>query len=287
MSFYCDICNKKYKSYHSLYSHNKKFHNDIIKNKKSESKQFECEYCSKVLSRKDSLQRHIKICKVKREKENSGQVKKLNKKLKVMESNDLEHIMKLIDTLSNNQVHNGDIINNSSNNSNNNNNNNIQNNIQNNINGPINITVNFGEENLSEVFSKAEQLAVLKKKANSLDYLIKYVHFNEKYPQFQNIKVDDLKSGNAMVYDESKKKFIVMRKKELYPNLIINRVGDIESFFIEHEEELEKKYKRPISKLLQKYEKEMDKENSSYINDKISHLDVLCYNERDIFNQSN
>ncbi len=73
MEYKCNICNKKYSSYQSLWIHNKKYHktdnnvtlyntnnisiplqHSIIKN--------QCEYCKKILSRYDSLKRHQQKC---------------------------------------------------------------------------------------------------------------------------------------------------------------------------------------------------------------------------------
>ena len=83
MEFKCIPCNKTYKSYQSLWNHNKKFHNTIkvvdntistiiaqkntntahestideptIKNK--------CKYCNHIFTRSTSLKRHYNVCK--------------------------------------------------------------------------------------------------------------------------------------------------------------------------------------------------------------------------------
>lgn len=64
-----------YMSYQSLWNHNKKFHNNIntqITNHTTITTQnttilnnYKCNFCNKILSRKDSLTRHQKTCKEK------------------------------------------------------------------------------------------------------------------------------------------------------------------------------------------------------------------------------
>ncbi len=77
----CNICNKKYASYQSLWKHNKEFHknNDkqiinpqnssiLLKNSsiipQNISLSLQCLYCNKVYSRSDNLKRHEKTCKI-------------------------------------------------------------------------------------------------------------------------------------------------------------------------------------------------------------------------------
>jgi predicted GIY-YIG superfamily endonuclease len=70
MEYKCNICNKKYSSYQSLWIHNKKYHKNInnitYNNTNNISRQTtiqnQCEYCKKILSRYDSLKRHKQKC---------------------------------------------------------------------------------------------------------------------------------------------------------------------------------------------------------------------------------
>jgi len=55
-------------------------------------------------------------------------------------------------------------------------------------NGTINNTYNIiglGHENLTEVFSRKEKMAILKNRFYCLPELVEYAHFNDKYPQFK------------------------------------------------------------------------------------------------------
>jgi hypothetical protein len=84
MVFYCNICDKNYKSKKSLYVHNHKYHKKITPNNsnipqytsilpqntsKKINKMVRCKYCNKKFTRLDNMNRHMKICKVKNEKE--------------------------------------------------------------------------------------------------------------------------------------------------------------------------------------------------------------------------
>ena len=88
MEYKCNICNKQYASYQSLWIHNKKFH---LKNKKiitetSKNTQndytYICEYCKRKFSRNDNLQRHHKTCKKYKEHLHSIQNKDLHEEIK-------------------------------------------------------------------------------------------------------------------------------------------------------------------------------------------------------------
>ena len=82
MPYKCDNCDKNYKSYQSLWNHNKKFHtnknnkdikiisNDIKIISKNNIKllENECQYCNKKLSDRHSKWRHEKTCKRKKHK---------------------------------------------------------------------------------------------------------------------------------------------------------------------------------------------------------------------------
>ncbi len=100
--FKCDVCKKYYKSYQSLWNHKKRFHTIITQNNSIQPQinsiqpqtnsiqpqdesppsyetvdKLTCEYCSKIYSRMDNLNRHKKTCKLK------DTLKKENEELKV------------------------------------------------------------------------------------------------------------------------------------------------------------------------------------------------------------
>jgi len=82
MDFNCNTCNKIYKSYQSLWNHNKKFHNDICSitttkinqistniNQLS-TKKYICKHCNKSYNIIQSRWKHEQKCKSKNNNEN-------------------------------------------------------------------------------------------------------------------------------------------------------------------------------------------------------------------------
>ena len=109
----CNICNKSYKSYKSMWFHKKKIHENskIIPQKTStlsvnstnitqkndiiteEDNLLKCEYCNKTYSRTDNLKRHLIKCKIKEDIIKENEI--LKKQLNIMEKNNKD-IRKLL-----------------------------------------------------------------------------------------------------------------------------------------------------------------------------------------------
>ncbi len=271
--FYCDICSKYYKSYKSLWNHNKNIHDQKM-TKKMENKENSdqkmtkkmennndydqnmtienttlikktditiCEYCKKDFSAYTHLKRHQKKCTNKIEHETTLlNLKKENEEIKKQLADLKEQLIQMMNKKC--KVHHKTLkklINNTQNNATNQS---INNGTVNNINNTFNI-IPLGKEELSELFSKKEKLMILSKKYQSLHCLVEYVHFNKKYPQFQNIMITNNRTNEAHVYDPKTKSFIIMNKDELVTDLIEFRICDIEEFYGEFENELDDKTK--------------------------------------------
>ena len=269
--FTCKLCNKNYKSIQSLCNHNRRFHQNshqkvIIQSSKShhlvikksslnnKEGKHKCIYCNKIFSFKQNKYRHMKTCKIKKEKDNNNNYK--NKlKLKDAEIKRLKEILR--DKMNRNcKIHYKTLqkINNQLNNNITKNNcvetiNNIHN--RNIINFNL---VGFGKEDLVDVLSNKEQLKILKKKFKSLPYMIDYVHFNKDYPQYMNFIITSIKSDIAYKYDDEKKQFIAGNKEELLNELIDNRMYDIDTFYKTHIDKLNDKCKEVINRFLDKYD---------------------------------
>ena len=184
----CDICNKNYKSYQSLWKHKKLLHNQkvindnhpdnhniIISDYPAETNKYKCKYCDKDFKYNQNKWRHEKKCE-NTYKQNINELKEENKILK----KDMDELKKMMNELLNKncKMHYKTLqkINNSGNMNN----------------GTINNTINImalGQENIDEVLSKTDKIAILNKKENALPYMIEMVHFNDKYPQFKNIAI--------------------------------------------------------------------------------------------------
>ena len=88
--FKCNVCNKYYSSYQSLWIHNKKYHNpnvsvsvpNVIQTKTNVIQKesnvasstvntniLECKYCHKTYANRHSKSKHLKICKEKKIKD--------------------------------------------------------------------------------------------------------------------------------------------------------------------------------------------------------------------------
>jgi hypothetical protein len=279
--FHCNICDKYYKSYQSLWNHNKRFHSDITlistvckpninhvspayqpninhistekqKYKLIESKKgcYLCKFCNKEYKTNQGRWKHQKKCEKSLKEENE----ELKHKYKMMEEKYGEQIKilsKKVEELINTncKVHYKTLQKINKQQHIENQQNNTQNiNTQNNIN-----IIGFTKENLLELFSPKEKLNILQKKFNSLSYIIEYTHFNKKYPQMNNIKITNLNNNIAHIYDGVKNKFIATTKDKLISDLIINRMYDIEEFKGEVMEKMTKKEKDIINRMLNKF----------------------------------
>lgn len=262
----CDICKKYYKNAERLSIHKIQRHNDqLIENKTIQSAKLDkhiCKFCTKEFARIDNYKRHLMTCKVKKENDNIKSDKELeqrimtNKLIKLMEKmidtkckmdyrefNKLRKRMESSDNnVINNVVNNGPVNNGP-------------------INGPINNgpvnngTINniniiaFGDEKLAEIFTDNEKKTVLNEKNNALTYLIEYVHFNERYPQFNNIIVTNNRANEAYIFDKDMRKFKLVKKNNLIEDLLDYRTCDIEDFFYELQDHLDPETRKIILKL--------------------------------------
>jgi len=202
-----------------------------------------CEYCDRTLSSKRSLRRHYLICKNKQNiiLENE-QLKNAIKERDEKYSKDIDELKKMMNELLNKnckmhyktlqKINNSGTMNN----------------------GTINNTINImalGQENIDEVLSKTDKIAILNKKENALPYMIEMVHFNDKYPQFKNIAITNNRTKQAYLYDTINKVFKMVDKEELIEELIDYRVCDIEDYYMQYKDELELPVKYKIEELIE------------------------------------
>jgi hypothetical protein len=274
----CDICKKYYKSYQSLWHHKKRYHTIITQNNSNQPQdnsfrpqnnsikpqdnsiksqdelipsydtfdKLTCEYCSKIYSRMDNLNRHKKTCKVKDtlKKENEElKVKIKQQEIQILEIAELKKMVAdLINSKTNGSNYNSNITNNSNNTTNNNN-------------GTINnnyITiVPFTKENFVEVSTEEEHLLILKQKGHNAIYkCIELKHFNEKYPQFHNFMIPNKRTNEALVYDGNIKDFKLEKKETAVDEVITYAECDIEDIYALHENKINNEQKTNIKKLI-------------------------------------
>jgi hypothetical protein len=251
--FFCDICGKSYKYRQSLKKHIT-IHIESLK----------CIYCKREYKFKKNLKKHERICK-----ENPDVLALIEHTIKLEQLKN-EDIIGNFDNKVSNQVNSQNT---------NSNNTNISNNNNNNTNNNINI-ITLGNESLSDILSNSEQIKILNQKYNCLEYIIKYIHFNNKFPQFQNILIDDIKSNKGYIYDENVDDFRIMKKGELIDNIIENRLNDIEEFCQINSKSLRQNTRNIITKFVTGVVDEYEKPKSNYLKELKEDIDILMYNER-------
>jgi hypothetical protein len=296
-TFLCEKCNKYYKSKQSLSNHKSRYHKPKVSisvpksqpkvsisvpksqpkvsivhfNKVSEDKQiFNCNFCEKKFAHKQSKYRHEKNCKNnidinqlreehrKEIQELKDQLFEILNKTYKMHPKTLQKINKQLLQKQDNSNNNGTI-----------------------NNGTINITNNYivqlGNENLLETLSKKEQIMILDKKHQSLNHIVEYIHFNnEKFPQFQNIAITNMKDNIAHMYNEDKNQFIAMNKDELLNTVIEMRMLDIEDFYANNIENLNEKTKTNIKNFIDKMYND-----DKYFDYKKNDIKLVLYNNSD------
>lgn len=269
MKIYCQICNKSYKTYNSLYVHRRRYHtsNDTL-----DSRCNKCNKCGCEFDRLCNLVNHKKTCSLDNDLIvlQSELEKKLEPDLyeKVIDRLHKKSEYKIINKHQSNNVNQQQ---------------NIQilgvNNIDNSNKCNIKI-IGLGNENLSEILNAKEQINILNKRCQALEEIIKYVHFNDKYPQFHNVAITDLKSGNGLQFDESSGDYMVVKRTDMLNNIIENRMDDIADFLDNNKDKLGKTTKLSITNFINKIVGEAEDPNSQFIKDKRKYIELLMYNNR-------
>ncbi len=237
----CNQCTKTYKN-EVHYKKHLKTHETIQSN-------LICNYCNKEFTFYQSKWRHQKTCKVKKEKDQKiqiqnditnefiNQITDLKKQIAELMNEKYKMHPKKFQKMKNNiEVNNGTI------------NETINENINN---GNIINIIALGNERLEDIFTETEKISILNKKNNALQHIIEYVHFNDKYPQFQNIVITNNRTNTAHMFDTISKTFKLVNKDELIETLIDYRVCDIEDFYIAYKDRLDETTKIIIDKLIE------------------------------------
>jgi len=307
MEYRCTKCNKNYSSYQSLWIHNKKFHRykliicdqkEIKNNNKEiicdqkEINKLNCIYCNKIFSFRTNKYRHEKTCKEKTNEQNK--IKQLefelqqknneNELIREEFNNAIIEIKKeFIDLLKNNNITSENLkqINNKVHNVNNKYVNCTVNN------GQINNTyVKFGNLDYTKIFSEKEICSLMTNyKYKCLEEFIKKVHFNDKYPEYGNIFITNLRDNIAYIFDG--KEFIACDKTDTIIELIDDHANEINLSLDNHKENLNDYTIKKIEDMLQKLESEdkfLDENNSkTYNNYKVYKINCI---KKDIYNLS-
>jgi hypothetical protein len=313
MDYRCTICNKNYKSYQSLWNHNKKFHNNENTNSPlkfdncplkfdncplnidKSQKIYSCKICNKSYNNKNSKWSHEQKCK-----NTNSEIEKINAenkqkelsiillkeekeilklKLKLEKSNKIDNIT--LKKLNKKLLERNNLIKNSTVNSHNTH---IQNNIVNNFQ-----LVGFGKEEIVELLTNKEKKLIMNAKYGCLEKLIETVHCG-KYNQFKNIIITNMKDQYMYKYDANKGQFILSTKIDVLNSLINYRLDDLEVIYNDllEDNKLDEKTKDIIEEFVNKinysdskFTDSDGKDHETYKQYKINEIKVLLYNNQD------
>ena len=215
-----------------------------------------CSLCYNEFSNKSHLTRHLnRSCKVKKEmekleeedrkKEEKERKKKEDEDEKLrlerirIEENHKAQIDMLLEkvgntTITNNNTNNNTNNTNNINNTNNTNNNIQQNNIQQNNLQQNNIQLNnYGQEDLTMLTDKYMRKMVIYP-YTAIPKMIKKIHFNDKYPANQNIRLLNKKGNKLQIRNNDKWEFV--DKKETMEQLINEKNYQLDQYYEENKE---------------------------------------------------
>jgi len=129
------------------------------------------------------------------------------------------------------------------------------NNINNNNNNTINITLtNFGNEKYTKL-TNDEQIRILKSNKQCVSNLIKFLHINDRLPEYKNICVKNLRGKGGYLYEGNK--WLHCNFENLLMILFKNKINDLEKI-LNNNEGLNNYNNNYIQNLIENYTDDMD-----------------------------
>ncbi len=215
-----------------------------------------CKRCGRTFSRRDSLNRHLKVCE--------NIIKKNNVVKKSI-------IAKKNSTVKNTIVKNSTIKKNSDNNNIELKNNKIN---INNYNPTFNLIV-FGKDG-TESLSVDDLAEIIKSNKNLYEELIKKINFNPNKPQHHNVYYSDMKAAYGKVYEN--KKWVDKKINEIINTLLDSKTEDLHKLLEKFDGILSKKIRQNIIKTI----KDADYSNPDCRKKLISYIKPILYNNKDM-----
>jgi hypothetical protein len=295
--FECNNCGKKYTTKFNLKKHimngcDKKYVRDLIndnildgeindENMDKSLKNLECYYCKKKFSQKCNVIKHIRnnchIYKNLIKDIETNKILKLNdykldeiKKEINIKNEKIDRLENLIKEFLGKNFTENKTLNNINNSNNSLCNNNISNS-NNSINQQNIVLLGHGKEDLDAI-TKSEYMKALEKGFNSIVKLTELIHFNNEYPQNQNIFIPNEKQKIAKQYDG--KKWISVSKKKLIEDLFYNKRDIVCEKMEEYSDNLSEIKINALNRMLESDNIEINKIKDD--------LEMLLYNNRDI-----
>ena len=146
-----------------------------------------------------------------------------------------------------------------------------------------NITFNliaFGREDMDKIDSKYI-LAALKRGISSVPVITENIHFNSKYPEFNNVYISNMNQKYAMVYNGNE--WILKDKNEIIDDIYETKYDFLDEKFEEVYEQLSKSQQDSFRRFLNIHEKaETDKESLKFIKKIKQEIKMLLYNKKNI-----
>ena len=255
MTFECKICDKKYKSYKTLWQHNNLFHaneNIIIERTDNKIRNYTCDFCNKKFTTKQSKEIHVeKSCKSKNDKTIlfEKQILELQKKIKSLESSEKNTI---------------------TNNTTNNTNNGTINNI---------VVINkIGTENINDL-NNIETNEIFNKKIESLIQFVKYLNFNERLPSNHNFCSTSLEGPYLQVYNTELSAQEKETKKYFFEDLLYRSVSKMEQLYNKSKNKFSKEKQKQIEDDILTLKTIRDRDmNDKLLKGLLGKLNLLSYN---------
>ena len=251
MEYKCNQCNKLYKTYQSLWNHNKKFHTtdavncqSIRQSNVSPKKSLTCDKCSKVFKHRQSKSKHMKTCTV------------MEDKLKTMEN----EIIKLNKIIKKTQPQNI---------TNNNNGTIINNNIY--INPPNKENCNLSVNEIKEIFNE------------NISCILKYIdkrNFNPNMVENHSFCITNRDGKHLLTYDTDNNNIESKKKKFFLDTIITKAITEIDSLYKKNKDKFDKANQRRIEDNISNLKHYNDKGSDSKIyRELIDELNLQIYNK--------
>ena len=263
MVFYkCEKCNKEFNQKCNYISHiNKK--TPCINTNEDEDKNiiiYKCEKCNKEFKKKCNYITHInrKLPCDGVDLENNQLLLKVqeleNKLLQVEKENSIKQNKIILLEEENKKIN--ELYNNLLDKCIKNNNNIITNNNTNTVNNnTINITLkNFGNENYTKL-TNDEQFKILKSNKQCISNLIKFLHINDRLPEYKNICIKNLRGKGGYLYEGNR--WLHCNFENLLIILFKNKINDLEKI-LNSNEGLINFNNNYIQNLIENYTDDMD-----------------------------
>lgn len=213
----CNLCDKLYKNYQSLWNHKHKYHKSPVSQKlaspvsqKLADPVFPCEYCRNVYKHKSSRSKHYSRCGIK--KNHEKEINQIKEKMVELE-NKINQSNQTNNTTNNNS---GTIING-------------DNNKVINING-------LGYEDILKKLTKDEKIDLLSSllfKEIPVVELIRKIYNNDKFIEDRNTMITNLQSKTCLAYNQETEKFEAKNKNTHIDDIIDYRNNDIKKMMDE------------------------------------------------------